>query len=115
MAVDIEMTEKRSDLRFAHLPGMTFAVKKNKPADPIDVSAFGANAVAFDAEMPFDAIEKFRLLDDARFLGNAKRGSCRPWSGAAEGRDAHRLLILSIRERDGKHQFPSAIHKSTKP
>ena len=41
------------------LLGVTFVVKENETANPIDVSLFGANAVAFHAQVPADAIEEF--------------------------------------------------------
>jgi len=57
---------------------MTFVVEKDETADPIEVGLLGSDAVASNAQMPADLIEKFLrpLGDDAgerrRFFGDAK-------------------------------------------
>jgi hypothetical protein len=38
---------------------MTFFVEEDETANPIDVSLFSANTVAFHGQVPADAIEEF--------------------------------------------------------
>lgn len=60
VAVEIKVGKEGGDFFFAHFGGMAFALEEDEAADPVDVSAFGAKAITFDAEVPADAIEKFR-------------------------------------------------------
>jgi hypothetical protein len=39
-----------------------FVVKENVTPDPIDVGLLGSDAVAFNAQMPWDAVEKLAQL-----------------------------------------------------
>jgi hypothetical protein len=57
--VKFEVAQKSGDLFFAHLLRMTFFMEENETANPIDVSLFSANAVAFHAQVPADTIEEF--------------------------------------------------------
>ena len=62
-------------------------MEEDETANPIDVSLFGANAAAFDAQVPADAIEEFgfrtaggrrRIFRDANAtigFGNDGKGS----------------------------------------
>jgi hypothetical protein len=54
-----EITQEGSNFFLTHLRRMTFVVKEDKPADPVNVGFLCANAVMFDAQMPADAIENF--------------------------------------------------------
>jgi len=59
MAINCKVAEKSGDLFFAHLVGVTLIMEEDEAADPVDVHLFGANAVAFHAQVPADAIEEF--------------------------------------------------------
>ena len=59
MAINCKVAEESGNLFFAHLLRVTFFVEEDETANPVDVSLFSANAVAFDAQVPADAIEKF--------------------------------------------------------
>jgi hypothetical protein len=59
MEIDVQVAEESGDLFFAHLLRVTLIVEEDETANPIDVSLFSANAVAFHAQVPADAIEKF--------------------------------------------------------
>ena len=59
MAIKCEVTQESGDLFFAHLLRVTLIVEENETANPIDVSLFSANAVAFHAQVPADTIEEF--------------------------------------------------------
>jgi len=59
MAINCKVAEKSGNLFFAHLLRVTLIVEEDETANPIDVSLFGANAAAFDAQVPADAIEEF--------------------------------------------------------
>ena len=86
VAIKCEVTQEIGDLFFAHLLRVTFIVEEDEPANPIDVGLFGANAVAFDAQVPADAVEEFgwrvtgrgrRIFRDAKViirLGNDGKG-----------------------------------------
>jgi hypothetical protein len=39
--------------------GVTFAVEKDVPSDPVDVDLLGADAVVLEAQVPADAIKQF--------------------------------------------------------
>lgn len=56
-----EMGEERAHLRLRHFPRVSFPMVKNKPADPIDVTAFGPNAVMFLPDRVPHLIEQFRV------------------------------------------------------
>jgi len=58
-AIDGKVIKKRSDFFFAHLRGMTFPVKQNVPANPIQIGLLGADRIAFDSQVPADAVEQF--------------------------------------------------------
>ena len=47
-----------SDLVLAHILGVSFAVEKNEPLNPIGVCLLGADTVMLNPEMLADAIEK---------------------------------------------------------
>jgi len=53
------MAEEGADFFFSHLVWMTFVVEENEAADPIDIGLLGSDAVAFNAQMPTDAVEQF--------------------------------------------------------
>lgn len=57
--VKIEVAQKGGDLFFAHLLRVTLIVEENEAADPVDIGLFGANAVAFHAQVPTDTIQEF--------------------------------------------------------
>ena len=59
ITIDRKMAQKCRDVFFVELTRVTFAVKKNETADPIDVGLLGANAVTLDAQMPADAVKQF--------------------------------------------------------
>ena len=59
MAIKCEVTQESGDLFFTHLLRVTLIVEEDETANPIDVSLFSADAVAFDAQVPADAIEEF--------------------------------------------------------
>ena len=59
IAINCKVAEESGNLFFAHLLRMTFFVEEDETANPIDVSLFSADAVAFDAQVPADAIEEF--------------------------------------------------------
>src|SRR5437870_8902362 len=48
VTIDRKMAQKCRDVFFGELTRVTFAVKKNKAADPIDIGLLGANAVTLD-------------------------------------------------------------------
>jgi len=50
-----------------------FSMEKNEAPDPIDVGGFGADAVALDAKVPADAVEKFAWRGGAN--GSGAKGS----------------------------------------
>jgi hypothetical protein len=58
VATNREMAEKGADFFFTHSVRVTFVVKENVTPDPIDVGLLGSDAVAFNAQMPTDAVEK---------------------------------------------------------
>jgi len=58
MSVRGKVREKCSDLVLAHILGVSFAVEKNKPLNPIGVCLLGADTVVLNPEMLADAIEK---------------------------------------------------------
>lgn len=60
VSVNGKVAEERGNLFLPHGIGMAFAMKENEAANPIEVNLFGADAVAFDAKMPADAVEEFR-------------------------------------------------------
>jgi hypothetical protein len=49
---DGEMSEKVGDFFLAHLVRVTFSMKENVAANPIDVCLLGANGVMFHPQMP---------------------------------------------------------------
>ena len=59
MAINCKVAEESGNLFFAHLLRVTFFVEEDETANPIDVSLFSANAVAFHAQVPADTIEEF--------------------------------------------------------
>src|SRR5438067_1805926 len=74
VTIDSKMAQKCRDVFFGELTRVTFAVKKNKAADPIDIGLLGANAVTLDPQMPANAVEKFlrpRVGGRRRFFGDA--------------------------------------------
>src|SRR5438128_1557715 len=56
-----QMIQKGGDLLLAHFLGMPFVVKEDKPPNPIDISRFGANRLAFQAQMPPHPLQQFEL------------------------------------------------------
>lgn len=57
--VEVKMAEECGDLFFAHFFRVTFVVKENETPDPIEVGLLGTDAVAFDPEVPANAVEEF--------------------------------------------------------
>ena len=58
MSVRGKVREKCSDLFLAHIFGVSFAVEKNEPLDPIGVCLLGADTVMLNPEVLTDAIEE---------------------------------------------------------
>ena len=52
-----EMSEKSADFFLAHFVRVTFAMKENVTANPIDVRLLGADRVMFYAQMPPDTVK----------------------------------------------------------
>jgi len=57
MSVYCKMREKGADFLLTHFVGMAFAMKKNEAPDPVDLSVFGADAVALYAQVAAYSIE----------------------------------------------------------
>ncbi len=95
VAIKCEMAEESCDLFFAHLLRVPFIVEEDEAANPIDIGLFGANAVAFDAEVPTDAVEEFG------------------WRGAGRGRrifcDAKGLIRLGDDREDNRGRLPPVV------
>jgi hypothetical protein len=72
VAIECEMAQEGGDLFFAHLLRVTFIVEEDEAANPINAGLFGANAVAFDPQVPADAIEEFGW----RSAGRGRRIFC---------------------------------------
>lgn len=88
-AVDGEVAEEGGDFFFAHRLGVPLPVEEDVSANPIEVNLLGADAVAFDAEVPADAIE-----EPERRRGSGDR------SGEVDGGGQHaREAICSARGR----------------
>ena len=72
------MAEEGADFFFSHLGGMTFVVEEDETADPIYVGLLGADAVAFNAQMPADSVQQFPrgrwTRKGRRFFQDAKGG-----------------------------------------
>lgn len=64
-AVDGQVAEKCRNLFLPHFIGVTFAVKEDVASDPIHVGLFGADAVAFHAQLPPNAVQQFRRGSDS--------------------------------------------------
>jgi hypothetical protein len=58
--LNCEMTEELADFGLAHFVRMTFPVKQNEAANPIDVSFFRSNGIVFRTQSPADAIKQLR-------------------------------------------------------
>jgi len=62
ISIHCKMREEGTDLLLAHFARMAFAVKKNEAADPVDISLFGADAVALYAQIAAYSIEQLGLF-----------------------------------------------------
>ena len=60
-AVDRQMSQKAFDFGRLHLPGVAFAVKEDKAADPLDVSVLGADAVMLEPDAIPHLVQQTRL------------------------------------------------------
>jgi hypothetical protein len=78
VAINREIAEEGADFVFSHLGGMTFVVEEDETADPIYVGLLGSDAVAFNAQMPADAVQQFSWdrwsRKRRRFFQDAKGG-----------------------------------------
>ena len=70
MALHSEMGEELTDFGCTHLAGMTFAVKENKAADPVDVSFLRAKAVVTDSDGSADLVEEPQLFGSRCILSH---------------------------------------------
>jgi len=58
LAANGEMSEKRGDLLFAHLVGVTLAVKEDVLTDPVNIGLLRPPAAVLDSQRFTDAVEK---------------------------------------------------------
>jgi hypothetical protein len=67
--VNSQVREKSCYFDFTHIAGMPFAMEKNEPANAVQISLLGPNAVTLDAEMPADAVEEARWCEGGSIMG----------------------------------------------
>lgn len=90
--VDGAVGEDGLDLAFPHLTGMTTAVKKNEPPDPLDVCLFRAVGVLVGANRRAAAVENTRTGRDAPSWAKRPGASTFNWSGKVGQSGAKRLV-----------------------
>lgn len=60
------MAKEGGNFFFAHLVRVAFFMKNDEAANPINVSLLGPDGVAFDSQVPADAVEKLWRLSGGR-------------------------------------------------
>jgi len=62
------MRQKRLKLRHTHVPGVTFVMKQDVPANPLDILCFSPDTVMLHPKTITHLIEKLRRLRGNRCL-----------------------------------------------
>jgi hypothetical protein len=128
MAINCKVAEKGGDRFLAHLRRVTLIVKEDKAANPIDVSLFRADAVAFDPKVPADAIEKFsrpsaggrsRIFRDPDWIafgddGKANRDRLPPVVNPSRLTIPDRHLSHSIKDSSNREENSGGTRRASK-